>query len=203
MDQSIIQIDISILDKEIESLKAELQKKTALRDYIQSLAKKSSGSSFKTSTPTTAPVKTNTTQPVKSSTNTTSPSRTNTNTAAPAKTNTPVKKASPVKAATKKAAPAKAAATTPVPAKTASAATPSKNTAPSKAIGLTDFIVDYLKKNPKSENKAITESYMKTTGKKLEDIRFNLANTLSRLRRENKVKAQDGPKGRGFLWSLK
>lgn len=167
MNQSVIEIDISILDKEIESLKAELQKKTALRDYIQSLAKKTPSSSTKSST---LPVKTNATAPAK----------------------TAPKKAVPVKATSKAA----------TPAKTASTNRTSKSAAPSKPMGLTEFILDYLKKNPKSENKSVTDAYINASGNKSDGAKANVANTLSRLRRENKVKVQDGT-GSGFLWSLK
>lgn len=168
MAQSLIQIDISILDKEIEALKTELQKKTAVRDYIQSLAKSSPA--------TTGPA-------------------TTTVTAVP-KNNAPVKKAAAANAPAKKTAPVKTA-TTPVPVKAASQKSSSSN-----PLGLTGFILDYLKKNPKSESKPIIDAFMIASGNKSNGAKANVANTLSRLRKEGKLKVQDG-KGTGYLWSLK
>lgn len=177
MEKSIVQIDVSILDKEIEALKLELQKKTELKTYILSLAKTTvPAQTVQQPAKATAPVKTVTQKPVETK-------------AAP--------KQAPVKTVTQKPQLTKAA-----PKQTPAKVAPKPPAASSQPKGLTEFILDYLKRNPKSESKAVMTGFVNATGKKPEDVKANVANTLSRLLREKKVKKQEG-EGLGYLWSLK
>ena len=71
-------------------------------------------------------------------------------------------------------------------------------------MGVSDFIMSLLTNNDKTDTRVIIQSYADHTHKKYDEVRGNVSNALSRLKKAKQIKneVKSGGRKAGSLWIL-
>lgn len=72
-------------------------------------------------------------------------------------------------------------------------------------MGISDFIVTYLKYYKDSDTKSIISAYCHLKNKKYDEVANNVSNALSRLKTAGELRSEEQEGGRraGLIWNLK
>ena len=71
-------------------------------------------------------------------------------------------------------------------------------------MGVSDFLLLFLKNNGRVDTKIVKQAYASYTKKSVDDIGGNVSNALSRLKSERKIDNKENPGGRksGSVWFI-
>lgn len=69
--------------------------------------------------------------------------------------------------------------------------------------GPTDFVIAYLQKHNKAKARPIIAAYAESMNLEYDDVRSNVFNSLSRLKRAGRLDTEDAIEGKGDVWFIK